>query len=414
MATLARFPIGFWNNGDDLLEADPVERVNEWVELGFTWAMTPGFDGNDPQRRQQVTRLLDLAHERGIKMLIFDRRAEAPGSPWTEPTRSLPLAPNYKITAAAAVRDWAGHPAAWGLYVCDEPLIGNLPAVAEACRFVRSLNSGLHPYVNLLPDHRIDGGVARQVGFTDFNAYLDDYLAVTGDTLLCYDCYCQTAPEFGGRERYFLNLAEVQAASLRHKAPFWLITLSMGHWMYRTPTEHELRWEFNTALAYGAQGVLWFLYRGGGRFGYGAPVDELGQRGPLFAAMRRLHRWFQQHWEERFRRLTITRTMHLPVAPHGCLPFVADGLVSSIRTDLGVADLLIAEGHDDQGRGHVMVVNNDCVNHVRLDLRLRGSRFFRVDEGGEALLGDSAAAVGPVGCGDYLMPGAALLFRVEA
>ena len=225
-----RFPLGFWNFGD-YLDDDLAARVAEWDDLGFSWAMTPPFDGSDPNRKARVAQLLDLAGERGIQVLVYDQRAEAPGSPWHKPDLMMPLPENYRERAAAAVRDWASHPAAWGLYICDEPLIGNLPAVAEACGIVRGLTDRLHPYVNLLPDHIIDGGVGWQVGFADYGAYLDHYLQVTGDRLLCYDCYCQTSPELGGRDRYFKNLAEVQGASLRQQLPFWIITLSMGHWM---------------------------------------------------------------------------------------------------------------------------------------------------------------------------------------
>ncbi|MEI6084032.1 MAG: hypothetical protein WCS70_06990 [Verrucomicrobiota bacterium] len=125
---------------------------------------------------------------------------------------------------------------------------------------------------------------------------------------------------------------------------------------------HE--WQFNTALAYGAQGLLYFLYRGNAEYGYGAPIDELGQRGPLFYQMKRQHTYFRKYWEARYQTFQPTRTTHYPHAPKGCGVFDGAGVVKEIEFDAGHSDVLIGEFLDDQARPHVMVVNNSTERHV--------------------------------------------------
>lgn len=402
-----RFPIGFWSSGDNYLP-DAEAHVEEWADLGFSLAMTPPFGESQVG---QARRLLDMAHAKDIQVILCDNRAHGPASNWNSPSANVPLAAGYAGQVAAAVRDFGGHPAAWGFSVVDEPLQGNLPGVAEACRIVRAATGRVHPYVNLLPDHILWGGVAGHVGFTDFGAYLDHYLKVTGDDMLCFDCYCQNCDLWGGRDRYFLNLAEYQAAALRNRVPFWIITLAVGHWMYRVPTVSEMLWQFNTALAYGAQGILYFLYRAGGDFGYGAPVDELGQRGPLYHQLKRQHTYFRRYWEERFRRLRPTRTTHYPHAPQGCREFDGAGVVKRIVFNVGQTEILIGEFLDDQARPHVMVVNNNTEKHAWFTVFCAGRKVYQIGERGEVAMGESPT--GEIAVGGPLLPSAALLYRLE-
>ena len=405
-----RFPIGFWNSGENYLP-EMEQRVDEWHDLGFSLAMTPAF-GDTPAELAQVRRLLDLAQKKDIQLVLYDNRTLGPASPWGNPTQTIPLAEGYSQNVTAAARDFGDHPAAWAFYVVDEPLQGNLPGVVQACKIVRAAAPRIHAYVNLLPDHIIWGGVERQVGFTNFGDYLDHYLKVTGDNLLCYDCYCQNSEEFGGRERYFLNLAEYQAAAIRNKVPFWIITLALGHWMYRAPTVSEMLWQFNTALVYGAQGILYYLYRAGGEYGYGAPVDELGQRGPLYYQMKRQHTYFRKYWEERFRTLRPTLTTHYPQAPRGCRLFDGSGIVKQVLFSAGHSDILVGEFLDDQDRPHVMIVNNDTERHVWLTVNCAGRKVWQLGERGEVLGGESTTGV--IAVGGPFMPSAATLYRIES
>lgn len=107
-----RFPVGFWNYGD--WPEDIAERVREWADLKFTLAMSPPFS-DTPEDHARVRKLLDLAHDHGIQLILLDERTRAPGKGWWSDYRELlELPADYRTHAAAAIKDFAGHPAVWG------------------------------------------------------------------------------------------------------------------------------------------------------------------------------------------------------------------------------------------------------------------------------------------------------------
>jgi hypothetical protein len=264
----------------------------------------------------------------------------------------------------------------------------------------------------------------NMIGFTDFNRYLDHVVERTQARMLCYDCYCQLSEEWGGRDQYFRNLARFQAAALRHRIPFWNITLTLGHWMYRAPTPIELGWEFYTSLAYGAQGILYFLYRASGIGNYGMPVDDLGQQGPLCPQLRRMHHQFQSQWEERFRRCAVQRTTHWPTGPAGTLSFDGTGLVRAIRESPNASirasprpEVLVGEFADDRGRPHVLLANNspDPTKHVAVNVTFAGTAVFEIQgPDREHRLSVNESGPGTVTLWSiYIMPGQAVFYRLE-
>jgi len=420
-----RFPIGFWN-GENYWDVDLAERVDEWADLGFTLAMTPPVP-DTPEAHEKARRLLDLAHAKDIQLILCDNRTRGPATNWSQFDAPATLRPDYRKQAAKAVKDFASHPATWSLFVLDEPLSGNFPAVAQACKIIRELTGEAEPYFNLMPYHAMGlhdakWRIQNQVGFEDFNEYLDYVVRESQSKMLCYDCYSQMAPEWGGRDQYFRNLSVYQRAAVRHDIPFWTITLTLGHWMYRAPTEDDLAWEFNSALAYGAQGIMYFLYRAGGFGGWGAPIDELGQQGPLCNQMRRMHAFFKSAWEERYRRCKIRRTLHWPTAPPECQAFDGTGLVPAISANAGVSytgvtqsAALIGEFIDDKNRDHVIIANNspDPRKPICLTATFAAKAVYSINGPEKEALAASDESGRATIYNLYLGPGRAAFYRLE-
>ncbi|MCF7854582.1 MAG: hypothetical protein K9N51_07290 [Candidatus Pacebacteria bacterium] len=420
-----RFPIGSWvcNNWSPT----PEEMAAEWADLGFTLTLTPWFD-DLPENHGLVHRLVDEANRHGMQVILCDRRTLSPRSNWSDFSQPIPLPANYKKQAAAAVNEYAAHPAVWGFYVEDEPLCGGLPAVAQACRIIEELTDQAEPYINLLPNHRIspdrpEWTIEQQVGFDDYSTYLDHVVDTTHVPVLSYDCYSQMSNVWGGTAQYFRNLASYQSASIRNNVPFWTILLAIGHWMYRAPTPLELSWQFYTSLAYGASGILYYYYRGGGIGHYGAAVDELGQKGQLYYQMRRQHHHFQSQWEDRYRRCRIVRTSHWPKGPGGTVDFDGRGVVEHIQERSDVAwdgktnpGLIVGEFMDDRERPHVLLANASASEHVAAVVNVRGRKVYMIEGPDKETELANYQARGSVGEGwfeRFIMPGQALFVRVE-
>ena len=117
-------------------------------------------------------------------------------------------------------------------------------------------------YVNLLPNY----ASAKQLGTEGDPVYLKAYeehirrfVEVFKPQLLSYDHYHFAVK--GDGDKYFLNLAQIRDASLKAGIPFMVIVQACS-WTtkMRIPTGEEVRWLANTTLAYGSQGISYYVY----------------------------------------------------------------------------------------------------------------------------------------------------------
>ena len=85
-----------------------------------------------------------------------------------------------------------------------------------------------------------------------------------GSTRLCVDHY----PLFSNdnpksnttKDGYKRNLEVLRELSIEHQLPFWNFFNAMPFGGHVNPTEAQLRWQAFTSVAYGARGVLYFMY----------------------------------------------------------------------------------------------------------------------------------------------------------
>ncbi len=418
-----QYPISSWMTLKKW-DVDLAARVREWSEIGFNLIMTPRVTA-DPETHEKAKALLDLCAAADIEAIVMDDRAISPSGNWGNPAEVRTLPADYRERAAAAVAEFAGHPAVWGIYVTDEPLEGNLPAVTEACKIIRDLTDQAEPYVNLLPNHFLceDGtaaGIERHIGFTDFAAYLDHVVRESAATMLSYDQYCSMSAEWGGPDKWYRCLADYQGAAIRNGVPFWNIILAHGHWMYKAPTPLEMSWQFYCSLAYGAQGIMYFMYRAGGLDGYGAPIDELGNRGPLFAQLQRQHAQFLGEWAWRFGKCKPVATYHWPNAPVGLKLLDGSGVVASVTEEPSTlrrpsppSHLVIGEFRDEKNRPHVLVANGSTAKHTFARITCRGKAIHSIVSDGVERRTGKTSDDGTVSIANHIMPGVGMFFRVE-
>jgi hypothetical protein len=275
--------------GTPLADQD-VSAVKDWAEAGMTLAIGPYF-GPAAAETAKMRTILDAAHEKGIRVILADRRAL-----WTNLTKKGEA--EYRAECSAAIKDLGDHPAVFGYYVGDEP---NAAAFSDACKAMRiqkELAPRLSPFINLLPWFN---GAEKVVAFPTWSKYLDAYGRQARPDFLCFDCYaqCRPNPDTDGYsfEQYFRDLYEYREAAGRQGIPFWITILSVGHFDYRCPTEDLFRWQINTAVAHGAKGVLYFyMYNNVPPHAHEnyrlAPIDEHGERTETFTSMSRVNRTF--------------------------------------------------------------------------------------------------------------------------
>jgi hypothetical protein len=371
---LKKYPIGFWNytnlseHGSHMTEAE----VETWADAGFTVTQSPNFDPKKPKQVAQIGKMLDWCQARGIKLILCDPRCDTP----TVGKHGKPaLTESFPEDMRAAAAAFGNHPAVFGFHVGDEPDANVKDAFFECYRLQKEIAPKLHPFANLLPYFP---GIEARAGTDTWPNYLDEFCKKSNADLLCYDCYAQMTPGENGWENYFENLRLYREASLRNGVPFWNTLLSVGHFAYRCPNYDELRWQFNTSVASGAHGILWFFYyMRAPHMNYRmAPVDEHWHRTAAYDDLRRIQKNFHRFYSDLFTRVVCTKVMFNPKPYGGGEKFAPDSLVTKIGPSH--AKVIVSEFVDAQNRRYVMFVNLSMTESQKVSLTFRGknTRLF--------------------------------------
>jgi len=417
---LTRFPIGFWsytNLTDHGRYMDEAE-VEEWADAGFTVTMSPSFD---PANRDQVYRMRQLlawAEKRQMKLILCDPRTYGPHHGGG--TQVVPVAPDHASKIAAALADFRNSAGVFGFEIGDEPNQYNNDAYFDAYRMLKEAAPKLHPFMNLLPYWH---GAEGYVGYPSWADYLDAAAKKSNADFLCYDCYAQMNPGTSGWDMYFENLRLYREAAQRNGVPFWTTILSVGHFNYRCPNYDELRWQFDTAICSGANGILWFFYymrepHANYRL---SPVDENWDRTQTYYDIRRFQKAFHRHYGDLFLRLAPTRVTFYPKPWGGGAAFTPNELVSKIELGEEHA-LLVGEFVDMEGRRYVMFVNNSTTESIHPTVTFPGpdAKIYSWDWSGKEYAGGAYCADNVeqtsegLRVGHWLAPGQEAVYRVDS
>lgn len=417
---LDKYPISFWSytnlneHGKQMDEAE----VEEWADAGFTVPQSPSFDPNNPEQKAHMLRLLDWAHERGMKLIVCDPRGYAKRS--NEEQEGL-VAFDYVDKIKAAAEDFGSHPATFGFHVGDEPDAEMKDAFFACYRIQKEIAPNLHPFANLLP---FFPGIEERAGTDTWPNYLDEYVQESNAELISYDCYVQMNPGQDGWHNYYENLRLYREASLRNGVPFWNTVLSVGHFRYRCPNLDEIRWQFNTTVASGANGLLWFFYymrRPHDNYRL-SPVDEHWNRTETYESIRRVQKSFHRHYSDLFTHLVSTRVTFYPEAWGGGETFTPNGLLSDVSPDVEGHPILIGEFTDIEGHRYVMIVNNSMTKNVNVGITFPGKdvRVFSWNWYGEEYEGGAYCASGQsrdengLTIRHWLAPGQEAVYRIDS
>lgn len=160
-------------------------------------------------------------------------------------------------------------PSYLGVLAFDEPAESQFDQLHALCSYYRTRHPDKLFYVNLLPYcakvtqiqlHKSDES-GRAATKEEYLHYLETYIQKTSPLVLSFDNYPCIGPFPSIADHYFLNLSMVCATARRHKIPAWCFIQDCSwHPNVRVPTEAEILWQVNTALAYGIRGIQYFTF----------------------------------------------------------------------------------------------------------------------------------------------------------
>jgi hypothetical protein len=225
------------------------------------------------------------------------------------------------------------HPALYCYFITDEPGAADFPALGRLVAYLRERDPAHLAYINLFPTYANN----QQLGtkgdtVTAYREHLRQYLDVVKPGLVSYDHY--QFSKAGDNDQYFLNLALVRQAAQQAGVPFLHIVQACT-WTpsMRVPTGDEMRYLVYTTLAYGAQGISYYVYCCPGHTGGIALPD--GTPTPIYQALKSLNREFAAIATE-LQPLRSLGVYHAGMAPPGAEPLAKD---SRFRLDPPVAPM---------------------------------------------------------------------------
>ncbi len=272
------------------------------------------------------------------------------------------------------------HPALYDYFITDEPSATNFPALGKLVAYLRERDPAHLAYINLFPTYANNEQLGTKGDtVTAYREHLWQYVDIVKPGLISYDHYQFSVK--GDNPEYFLNLAMIRRAALDAGVPFLNIVQACT-WApsMRVPTGDEVRYLDYTSLAYGAQGISYYVYCCPGHTGAVAHAD--GTPTPLYDTLKTVNREFVSIARQ-LQPLRSLGVYHAGMLPQGTEPVPTDGrfqldppVPGMSYTNLqAVKGVLLGYFGPPGKRGrlpaptHVMVVNLDYQAEVVVGIR---------------------------------------------
>ncbi len=229
--------------------------------------------------------------------------------------------PEAKAKLDALIQRVRKHPALYAYFLQDEPNTSEFSGLGRLVAYLRERDPHHLAYINLFPTYASN----KQLGtegdaVTAYKAHLRQFVEVVKPDLISYDHYHFSVK--GDHDQYFLNLAMIRQAALDGRRPFLNIVQACS-WTpsMRVPNGDELRWLVYTSLAYGAQGLSYYVYCHPKHEGAMAKAD--GTPTELYHAAQSLNREFVAIASQ-LQPLHSLGAYHVGMVPPGAVPLPPD------------------------------------------------------------------------------------------
>jgi len=360
-------PAGAWKVGDPI--------VNYWAG--------PGYPGGGPLDDAAAAQLveggwnmvwcnekeLDVAQRHGLRGLLTDPLLSAAAY---ENVLDDPVRREALDALIARVRK---HPSLYAYHLRDEPSAQHFAHLGKLVAYIRERDPAHFSYINLFPTYANNDQLGTKGATVEaYNKHIGQYVESVRPSLLSYDHY--QLMNFGDGPQYFLNLAIVREKALAAGLPFmnivqascWVPDSAANPSAPRVPNGDEMSYLVYTTLAYGAQGISYYVYCYPRH--QGGIVRPDGTPTPLYHALKSLNREFVAIARE-LQPLKSLGAFHAGMQPPGVasLPedatYTLDPPVPPIDYTPGSRVQGILLGYfgprDDAklGKKHVLVVNLD-------------------------------------------------------
>lgn len=330
---------------------DKFVLTDEWYagleDLGVN--MISGLYDN---QKAQAPKVFELAERHNLKVLYRFVSATTPEQ------------------VMADVCRWRDCRSLGGYMLRDEPNALDFPALSRMRDAVFTMDTTRMVFVNLLPI--VPPRICKADSYRD---YVEKSVCELRTGLLSYDHYPVVLRDgkVSVKKDFYENLEIISSAARQAGWPFWAFSLVFGHYDYPVPVESDIRFEVFNALAYGAQGIDYWLYGFWNREDFKptiAPIDTTGRRTSVWYDIQRVNREIKGLTPV-FLGCEVVGKGHVGVVPQGAETLeTMPGPLKSIRC--GRQGVLVSHIRNED-RNYIVIVNHEPRQSQKVKLRFDGT-----------------------------------------
>ena len=304
------------------------ERYREYAECGFNILLLQGNDPyeGEPFGTSQTKKNMDNAQKAGLKVIVFDSRlhklsiqeSSLVSTPETRDESRIAEHTQFETAEALqafvadCMKDYAAHPAFYGIQLKDEPSHLMFQAMGETYRAVKAVSQDAFVQCNLLPmlsnpallPRYSDLGTDLAQLETYYRAYLEKFLDKSGADYILFDSYPMLQNDAGGKNIASLHIRGLQIAAETAKARgvrLYNVAQTVAHdaggkRSTRKCGKGEMYWQTNLLMGMGVKQISYFTYwrkqdNSAGEYFYGdaSIMSQTGEKNPLYGYLQMIH-----------------------------------------------------------------------------------------------------------------------------
>lgn len=246
-----------------------IERYQEYKDCGFDTLLLLGNDGYSGQEfsTSSLKKNLDMAQEVGLQVLVFDQRIHdlsCKSESNIGEGKEFASMDELVKTLKEYMKPYMDHPAFRGLSLKDEPIYEHFDSMAEVQEALRLIDQDIFghtvvlPYLDNVSLKQYTGKSFGNVTIDSYRTYVNTFLEKTKLSYLSYDNY--PFYEDGLLSTYYRNLQVAVEEADKYDAEVWLAIQSAAWATIRPVEEDDLRYQCNSALAFGVKNIQYYTY----------------------------------------------------------------------------------------------------------------------------------------------------------
>lgn len=282
---------------------------------------------------------LDLFHKHGVGAIVSGIAPRWWGGDGANAGKLRETNPMTLYEAAAAA--FEDHPAIWGIDVGDEPSALDFPYYGQVMDYVDRAFPNQFPYLNLYPNYASVSQnnaqeTVNQLGTATYEEHIQKYCQSIPADYLCYDFYLYSI----NVTKHYENLRVVAEACRRTGRSMWIVLQVNSHRPDQWMSENNLRFQAYSALAFGAENIIWACYTAG--WWHNQVLDDRGRKTEQYEKLKKINAELRTLGET-YMKYRCVSTHFLGFEGHPDLSAVKQSSIPSLST--GVFFDLKADNH---------------------------------------------------------------------